>query len=100
MLDLRALTGPEAQKRELLELQAIYIERGLTKDLARQVRLNSMIPLSAGRSPFEHLLTLRQGFDQASAVVGDNTWELASTAPDRAATARSAHDAQQQRPDL
>ena len=34
-----ASPGPEAQKRELLELQAIYIERGLTKDLARQVRL-------------------------------------------------------------
>ncbi len=29
--------GPEAQKRELLELQAIYRERGLSKELARQV---------------------------------------------------------------
>ena len=33
----RSWAGPAAQKRELLELQAIYMDRGLTRDLARQV---------------------------------------------------------------
>ena len=38
-----AHAGPEAQKRELLELQAIYRERGLSKELARQVTAHTVL---------------------------------------------------------
>ena len=32
-----AVAGPEAQARELMELQHIYMDRGLDRELARQV---------------------------------------------------------------
>jgi len=32
-----SVAGPEAQARELMELQHIYMDRGLNRELARQV---------------------------------------------------------------
>ena len=32
-----SVAGPEAQARELMELQHIYMDRGLDRELARQV---------------------------------------------------------------
>ena len=63
--------GPEAQKRELLELQAIYRDRGLSKELARQVSgaecrrpmppLAAVLAVSVHRSGAEGSAACRHG---------------------------------------